>query len=471
VRSAKTKDYWKKVNSRNYTNYLKEIDLNNHNGIKKIQLDKGIYAICGLNGAGKTTIISAIKDLLGIPKTKHDITKLGSSVVTGIIKIGGNEIQCSNTPGNKSIDVGIDKDMLCFIDYEKSQQTMDFFISQANLDELIEQNEEIDIVGDDLSEISCLVGKEYAEIKMIEVEELIGLEVLPFFKVKSYGINYDTRNMGIGEHFLIYIFWCLNKMSSDSIVIIEEPETFIGIVAQRNLMDYLAKIIIDKGISIIITTHSPFILENIKNSNISIIGRVSDKVSIIQPNLQLTTYDILCGEKSVDGTIFVEDNVAEMFLILLLEDMNPSILRDYTIQSVGGESNISKCLQFVNYDKIKYNFIGVYDGDMSGKINKDGLNWSFTFLPIKTNVESEMKEILHKGEYIKSAAASLNISEDNLVIILSKIDGENYHDWFIDLCRHISIDKMLVLRCLYRMWKSVNQAEIDTFIKQLNDLC
>lgn len=468
MRSAHVKDYWRTVSKRNYENYINSIDLNNYNGIGNITFSKGLFAICGLNGAGKTTIITAIKDILGIKMTKNDISKLQDASIKGIIQKGNTTIGCMNRDLNRGIELGLSEEQILFIDYQQAKNIMDFFIDQDNLEELTEQNESTSFLKTDLS---YLIGKEYTDFNVIEIEDIEDLGTIPYFEVNSRGIEYDSRKMGVGEHFLSYVYWCLKKVQKDSIIIIEEPETFIGIESQRHLMDIIARFMAEKGVTVLITTHSPFILENIDNNNIRMIGRIGNTVSITNPSGQLTAADILGGTNVIGGTLFVEDNLAEEFLKVLLEEKASYVLRDYSIMSVGGESEISSCLSFVKSDAIRYKFVGIYDGDMKDKISAESFNWEYTFLPLNDNIETAMKSILFKNNNLDEVCNELKKDSNQVSMFLSKIDGENYHDWFIDLCKYLCLDKKTVLKSLAYFWMQDNDVEVNTFISNLEELC
>lgn len=83
MRKAKETDYWDKVYKRKYPISLKKIDLNGLNNINEIELSDGVVVICGLNGAGKSTIISAIKTVIGMPLSDHDIHRINDCSIEG----------------------------------------------------------------------------------------------------------------------------------------------------------------------------------------------------------------------------------------------------------------------------------------------------------------------------------------------------------------------------------------------------
>ena len=68
---------------RRYTNNIKEIEFNGLNNLPDISFPAGVLAFCGLNGAGKSTIVSAIKDIIGVHLTEQDIQKIGTRVISG----------------------------------------------------------------------------------------------------------------------------------------------------------------------------------------------------------------------------------------------------------------------------------------------------------------------------------------------------------------------------------------------------
>lgn len=469
MRSAKVADCWRTTLKRKYENYIEEMDLCGLLGIDKVVLSGGIFAICGLNGAGKSTIISAIKDILGIAKSEQDIKKLGSQQLSAKLHINSSITVCNNI-NSRAIDLGLELNTINFIDYEKSTKSVDFLYTQTNLDELVEQNEEHFFNGSELEGLNYLVGKHYDTASVIEIDDIENLGTVPYFKVNCHNVDYDSTRMGVGEHFLFYIFWILNQLSKNTILIIEEPETFISIASQQNLMNFIASIVADKGITVILSTHSPFILYNIPNQNIRIVSRYATESCIAQPSSEYSALALLGAHPQTMGTFFVEDNVAKMFLTCLLEKNAPNILRNFNIESVGGESYITERLKFPYSEIIHYKFIGIYDGDMKGSIKELELKWPFLYFPLKNAVESEIRDLLRKTEKLTSFCDLVRKSRDIVIIVLSKLDGTEHHDWFLDFCIELSLDSKFVIKCFYELWYNTAEKDIEEFIKNLLEL-
>lgn len=468
MREIRANDYWKKVNQRKYNNSFIGINLNNLSGIPSFTMNGGIFAICGLNGAGKTTVISAIKDLLGIEMTKQDLVKINGSTIAAKMMRDGTQINLTNTNGCRFCDFD-PQSCLSYIDYHKSTEIIEFFLKESNLDELVEQNEENEYDIKIVSLLGYIIGKEYDSCSITEIEEIEGIGTIPYFRVSSNGIKYDSKSMGIGEHFIFYMFWILNKLQKNSIVLIEEPETFISIASQDKLMNFIASIVSEKQINVIITTHSPFILKNIKNENIRVISRYKSKVCVNVPTTDNSVFNMLGIEFPQIGTLLVEDEVAKLFLELLIYDSNNSILRDFSIISVSGKGNITKYLQLPPLQN--YKLIGVYDGDIETEINSisSQINGTYCFLPNKQAIELEFKQSLQ--ERLPNFLRKVERSNEDIVPILSKLDGEDYHDWLLDFCKEIGLNENLMVKNLFSVWKVGKSHKIKDFIETLSEKC
>ena len=323
MRKAQVENSWAEVygNQNRYSNYIKKIVLTDttHQDLS-VDLCPGITAICGLNGAGKSSFIASIKELLGvnipsiISKNKFS-TNLSAEVM--IDKKSYNV----NTENN-AVSFGLKPELCKYIDSDLAIVALKYW-EQQNIDELLESISEHQFSADQIGIISDLVGKRYDECISYEIdEEILGEDSFyspVFFKVNTSGLNYDSSSMGIGEHFIFYVFYMLETIAKESIIIIEEPESYISVLSQRKLIDYIAKVIKEKRISVIITTHSPHILRRIKPDHIRILFNNSGNIDLRVPSdiedarrhLGIEYNPIEYG-RSI-ATVFVEDAIARLF--------------------------------------------------------------------------------------------------------------------------------------------------------------
>ncbi|MCU4812793.1 AAA family ATPase [Bacillus cereus] len=470
MRVAKANDYWRKVFRREYDHSIETVNLNGVGGINEVDFAKGIFAICGLNGAGKSTIISSLKDILGLKINNQDLKRIkGSNVMAQVIS-KGQELQVSNNDNDRFVDVSDDRNSIYYLDYKQSTDALDF-LEQENLDELLEQFESNILTTDLIEDLNYIVGKAYDAVTLIEIED--GEELIPYFKVKTNTLEYDSLSMGIGEHFLFYIFWVFYRIEGSGIILIEEPETFISINSQKKLMNFMAKKVSNLGITVIMATHSPYIIQNIEKENIRIISRYSEHVSIIKPVIIRESLVSLGLEAPKKGCIFVEDTVAEIFLQTLISKNCDHILRDYNIENVEGHAAITERLKFPNSNKFTYEIIGIYDGDVRDEVEKvkNKINWEYGFLPTKDAIEIDFKNCVKIK--VKQFAESIQIDIHKMIHILSKIDGEDHHDWLIELSRNLGKDISLLIEKLYDIWyeDEESQTAVREFLQEFEKLC
>ena len=223
----------------------------------------------------------------------------------------------------------------------------------------------------------------------------------------------------------------------------------------------------EKGIQIIMTTHSPYLLEHIKNGNIRIVSRMGNIAMVTKPDDNMMAEDILGVSQNYMGTLFVEDRVAYDFLSIILEDKAPYILKRYTIDiAEGGEKAISCRLEFPASDRIKYDFIGVYDGDMRNHLNTEKLQWKWVFLPGNKPLEELYREYLHNAENIKKFCDSMGKSDSQIITMLATIDGNDHHDWFEELRKFLGVDGRMLVRVFYNIMQDMSEG-IDSFISDL----
>lgn len=466
IRLAEVGDIWRKVDNNSYQYNIKSLNLNGILGINEdIEFKNGIFAICGLNGVGKSTIYTAIKDILGLKINDNDKNKLNNTSVSCVLKNGNKDIKISNIENNRLLDL-IEGDMtLIDVDFNKLIELNNFF-SQSNFHEFVDQYEENNFEDIDIEELSYLVGKTYDSVTLREIEVNDDF-IVPYFQVSCNGLQYDSLKMGTGEHFLFYIYWIFKKVNTSGIILIEEPEVFISVNSQINLMNFIAKKMNNYKFSVVLVTHSPFILKNIPQDRMLILYHYLDKVEVngeVTKEYILQDLGLTINKK---GIFIFEDTLALEFFKSICRREAHHYLDYYSLEKVKGFAEISKILSTPKLKNMDYRIIGIYDGDMkdSKQINFSTLNSGYTFLPGDISVEKEFKKVVRDKFHLVLDKIGLNEKQFN--ILLSKVQGMEYHDWLQEVAKQSRKEFTTIVDSLYEIWYLENKYLVNKFLEEL----
>lgn len=127
MRNAKAEDYWRKLKKKRLKSFIKEINLGGYNGINNIEMSQGIYCLCGLNGVGKSTIIAAMKDVIGLKVSKQDRIKIGNNSFSGKIFVKSKEYFCENEEGKRLCDQVLLEENIIYLDFAQAINVLSFY--------------------------------------------------------------------------------------------------------------------------------------------------------------------------------------------------------------------------------------------------------------------------------------------------------------------------------------------------------
>ncbi len=209
--------------------------------------------------------------------------------------------------------------------------------------------------------ISQILGKSYSSIEIIKHN---------FFKDWGYSIRVTSENKryteafsGSGESAVILLIYKISLLPDNSLIILDEPETSLHPGAQRRLIEYLIDISISKKHQIVVSTHSPDIIEGMPEEAIkTIYTNENDKFDIINSqnyNLAFIELDKLSHLKK---TILYEDTLVGKICETVLKNLNPNYQRILDLQiSSGGSKEIFKRIAHIM--DLPSDIIVVFDGD------------------------------------------------------------------------------------------------------------
>lgn len=320
---------------------LKSVYFNKLKGLSNVNISfsRGLTAIMGVNGVGKTTVIHALACLYQpdgrgenhkfpeffIPNT--DALWKGSelNVVNEIEDDTGKRLVLPSRRYSKNFDrwspryenrpkrnvyyLGIDT---CLPDIEKRTTTSRIMYKSKSLAD--KQSQKV------IENSAYILNKEYNYLidNLYKQSHFMGVEL------KS-GLKYSALSMGSGEQRIIKIISVMLNAEAYSLVLIDEVDLLLHISALRRLLEVVNKIALKKHIQVVFTTHS---LEVIKMTNIISIQYIVNTRETEQTLVfEQITPDLIfnmTGQTCKTLCIYVEDYLAKQIIVHLIRKNNMS---------------------------------------------------------------------------------------------------------------------------------------------------
>lgn len=172
--------------------------------------------------------------------------------------------------------------------------------------------------------ISTVLDKQYSEIMITKHRFYKQWGESVYFKLKnvkteSFKGNYTEAFAGSGESAVVKLVHQVFNAGKGSLVLLDEPEVSLHPGAQKRLLTFLLQQIFEKGLQIILTTHSPAIVEELPKEAVVLLhqtpdGHFSPKCSV-EPEL---VFQYIGHTNTEKNKIIVEDNAAKELLTACL---------------------------------------------------------------------------------------------------------------------------------------------------------
>lgn len=459
IRRARAADFWRTTLSRKFENRYEKLTYEDLCclGTGELQFCGGISAIVGGNGVGKSTLAAALGEILQTTIAQRyvgDRTRLGGSKLRGFVRETNAERTRYASGSAERREIGGDSITTeswwldpAYWGFHTRRQVA----SDPNFADVIEPVKPLELNQEQLDRLCYVVGKKYDSCLIFEISDYAGFDRFPYFKVTSNGVKYGSEGMGQGELSLMLVLWVLQDLPKNSILILEEPESHVSPRSQAALMNVIAEAAALRGIWTIITTHSPTIAEPIPAEHLRLVARTASGVEIIHKAKRHLIASVLGSGQSYNGMALVEDDVAKEFLISILDEFDPDLLRQLEVVSAGGESKISAALPALPQSS-QFRLLGVYDGDQRGRINGEDFNWPHVFLPGTQDPAAMLKESMQIDGATSLLITELRRDPDSIVAALDAHLGTEPRDWIIECAKAMVITKGELVRCLFRVW-------------------
>ena len=247
----------------------------------------------------------------------------------------------------------------------------------------------------------------------------------------------DEKGSGLQSFIIIWLYNYLATLSDKNLILaIEEPESHLHPTSQKNLMKGIAKIFKSQKNQIILSTHSPFLVDSANFTDVIYVrsandgdGKVSeirqiksnslnsDDINFFERNLSIEKKDIFFGDHVVLVEAVPDKLVFEYFLKLYNFDVN---FENCSFIPVDGTPKFKYLVKLLELFKIP--FINIFDRDFVYQKDKNG-NDHYGFLnmcsysnihitPAQENYIKNNKDNISKLNKVLSSLNSISLTSD-----------------------------------------------------------
>jgi energy-coupling factor transporter ATP-binding protein EcfA2 len=425
------------------------IKINKIKSIKELSVSlpitKGLYAIAGQNGSGKSTVVTCastvffnipMKDYFGDTDDDASIFFELDGATKGWSKING-EWKRDSSIGNMNIKGFYEGSVI----FGNRFRNTDFNLIKS-LDNIGNENLGIasDFVRTNLGYI--LHNKENFYEKLYQVDKGKVGEQYQFAGVLFYyekrGRRVSQFHMSTGENLLISVLNSIDRRNKDRtsldkpcILFLDEIELALHPSSLKRLVFFLKKMSDEYNYAIYFSTHSIELISGIRPENIFFLERdQNDSIEILNPCYPAYATRILYDHSGFDYIILVEDDLAKSIVTKIIIQNRLLSNKLVHVLPCGGYSNVIELAQEVTTSNLVgriSKIIIILDGDVEQQANSyisnKGIsnNIPLNFLPIES-LEKFLRSILfdhvdkalfrHLNDYIFHVLSLSAIIED-----------------------------------------------------------
>jgi ABC-type phosphate/phosphonate transport system ATPase subunit len=471
-REARRRDYWRRAHKRKYSPKLTEVKFYGASFFQglELEIDGGLLSVVGRNGVGKSTLIRALFNFFSCSesnRSKFELPLIDEAEIEVAVDAEDGE-QRFHLRGAQAIEEVAEASPIIGYIFDPCSlvpEMQALLCGQENIDELLEGYQPKKYDADLLSMMNFLSSNTYDSIEVFNIEdEFQGFNVLPFFKVMCGGCEYDSRFMGLGELSLFYFCWLIDRINSSAeagILFVEEPESFLPPMAQNRVAGYLGMLAGEKGIQLILSSHSEHVIKEFMRRNVAIMRRLPAGIRLAQVNNDLEPIRALGLDAPKNGVLFFEDSVAGLLLKALIRGSDVFVTDSFYYNQSGSDGAVAADLKaFPSLGG--FCGVGVLDGDCRGRADDFLASGPVCFLPGDLSPEEMLINFVRETPSAELALC-LGVAEVRLVSALDAVKGLEHHDYFQELCRALDHEFPAVVGKLCDFWVSRHEREAMQF--------
>jgi energy-coupling factor transporter ATP-binding protein EcfA2 len=292
--------------------------------------------------------------------------------------------------------------------------------------------------------------------------------LIPYFEAEHRGASFSSREMGLGEFSVHFLFWILEQYrdSKGLTLLLDEPDAYLPPVGSSSLLLRLLQLCLKRDWSLVLTTHSTEMIERATDRGAFVLLRVDERgaVQAVHSKDEPGAADTLMTPPPVRNVLFVEDESAWMLCTVLMEFGDRRLpLVSSVIWGKGAGYMVTLQEHFPRSVASQFFYTYVFDGDQRAKVSKSNKGrWPALFLPTTSDPD---QLFLTNGDNTNELAIRLNVPEQELKLFLDGKHGLDAHDWVNDLGDKYGRQK--TLRVLAEMWVENHAPLADAWYREL----
>lgn len=400
-----------------------------------------VVAVAGVNGAGKSTVLKAAAAAYQapsggsatqtfypddfFPNTPWEEVSgvvIGyttrSGATTDTITVRKPTSRWRGSPDRKFRSV-------YFLDVSRIQPANTQIGYGRTAQEVISRGTSAALTADQVMQVSRTLGRTYDDAR-IDKSEAKQIGVLT-----HGGIAYSNFHQGAGEDTVLDLIALVSEAPDKSLIIIDEVEASLHPQAQRGLMTELLRLALEKKLQIIVSTHSPFILEQLPA-----VARVF--ISVDRTGARTVLYgvtsdfalNLMDDEQHDELDIYCEDDVAVYLIERILALGAAETVARVRITPVGSASAVQALSAVAAAGKLARPALCVVDADMPAGA-------TYLKLPGTAAPEKEAMESLSDSNW---AAIAERLGRPAGEVLDAKdvaLRVENHHAWCKQVARQL----------------------------------
>jgi hypothetical protein len=408
------------------------------NGIS-VDLSQPCLVLGGRNGAGKTRVLRAIADL---------------DKVDGVL-----------------IDL-----------YHLAEQALIILRSRVDFDVMVEEYTPLSLHEDITTAVSQVIGREYEFLEWysFDVEPSDPdiarrfcwrgeQSLIPYFKVSRQGVEYTSRDMGLGEFCVHFLFWIFEQYRDENVLtfLLDEPDAYLPPVGVTTLLQHILRICLTRNWKVVLTTHSEEMIRQARKHHAFMLLRSAGGQSqAVHCKDDSSAGNSLLAAPPIQLVLFCEDESAHALTRALLDLADHELSRATSI--VWGDGNgylVTLQRSMPGPPDPDLDFAFVFDGDQREKIvPSPSSRWPGVFLPTSTDPDAMFKSLANE---VDELANVLGAPIDQLAEILDVLEGEDGHDWVNRLGERYG--RQLVLVSAANLWVRLHPLEATAFLNDIRN--